>query len=311
MEAPTTWPINIHITADYLNSLRVPMQESINAAAARAGNPTTPLNDDRQWAILKVPKFNSDQVVGGPEVTPIYIMNDTTHGLYGIGTEIGQEKDRLNALARAYHLRWTWDVIGPKALEGSGVVGEPSKPADYDEWRSFNSTFLTAYEAKVRASMKPPIAPVDPIVLPPPEGEPPVQTCPPGTQLVMGKCVPNEVLSPPGGTVPSPTSGQDLRFGTKFNITCRWDATARNMGSGPALAQKHSELSGVFKFFSVDNWEIVAKRADLRPIGGKDTIAFVKLTDVPFTITVTNLEDGSTTIVQSFDIPEAKWIAFA
>lgn len=188
----------------------------------------------------------------------------------------------------------------PVGVTYTGIVGGRIDAATNTQFVLFARVGAT-----VEVPAEPP-PPQPPVVTPPrpppgPAPQPPVsEPCPPGysRNILDGRCYPDgfTTLPPPAPTpAPTPTPrpptmSTDLRLmNGRFNVTCRYDATDRNLDAGPALAAKYSEQSGVFTFFSVEKWEVVVSYATAA--GGLMVSA---MTDVAFVLTVTNLQSGET-----------------
>jgi streptogramin lyase len=77
----------------------------------------------------------------------------------------------------------------------------------------------------------------------------------------------------------------------RVQVACRAAIQATNDGSGIALPLTSN--TGAFWFFSQDNLELVVKVLDGRSINGKWWVFYGSLTNVEFTITVTNTETGA------------------
>ena len=128
-----------------------------------------------------------------------------------------------------------------------------------------------------------------------PQGTPPTPPAPVGAPLPPGTPDPNSPpFVPPVGP---PTTGQELMLvNGRVRLSCRFDATNRGAGAGPAQARKYSEQSGVFTFFSVDKWEVVVSYAVAA--GG---FMIAAMTDVNFVLTMT---DTTTGLEKTFTNPD-------
>jgi polysaccharide biosynthesis protein PslG len=92
---------------------------------------------------------------------------------------------------------------------------------------------------------------------------------------------------------PCVPTAQDLcLLGGRFRVNVRWQTLQGLSGAGQATPV--SDQAGTFWFFSPQNLELVVKVLDGRSISGKFWVFYGALSDVAYTITVTDTVTGST-----------------
>src|SRR5262249_51422199 len=77
----------------------------------------------------------------------------------------------------------------------------------------------------------------------------------------------------------------------RFAVTVSWDATAQIGRTGVGHALPFHDPTGLFWFFDPSNVELVVKLLDGRPVNGHFWFYFGALSDVGYTITVTDTLD--------------------
>lgn len=101
-----------------------------------------------------------------------------------------------------------------------------------------------------------------------------------------------DVTLVPGGACAAGDTTLCLQ-GHRFAVTVDWT----NQHAGGALGQGHAlvgtDETGTFWFFDADNTELVVKVLDGRALNGKFWFFWGSLTDVEYTITVTDTETGA------------------
>lgn len=258
---PTTWPTvfnyqTVSPIAAYLNEPIFAARKKLNLDRAAKGLPYI-LNEE-DWDAEKLPIYPADGIRRLTGVPPFVIIGPSGIAGFGLHEFEGHwGEDDIHARLNEMQLLWRNSL--------TGTVSQPSQPPPTTEEPM----------------------PIDPNTgLPvgtPPTPPPPAEGgLPPGT--------PDPSSPPAGGGSTPPVMGTDLRLvNGKYNLTCRYDASERGAGAGPAQARKYSEQSGVFTFFSVDKWEVVVSYA--QAAGGFMVSA---MTDVNFVLTVKNLQNGET-----------------
>ena len=78
--------------------------------------------------------------------------------------------------------------------------------------------------------------------------------------------------------------------GGRFMVEVDWTAPAA--GAGPGVPVRLTDDTGAFWFFGPDNLELLVKVLDGRAVNGHFWVFFGGLTDIPFTLTVTDTETG-------------------
>src|SRR5262249_17017532 len=91
--------------------------------------------------------------------------------------------------------------------------------------------------------------------------------------------------------------------GGRFSVRVAWrtDRAGHNEGVGQAMPLTLD--SGAFWFFQASNIELVVKVLDARAINGHFWVFFGALSDVAYTITVT---DAATGAIRTYENPEGK-----
>jgi hypothetical protein len=82
-------------------------------------------------------------------------------------------------------------------------------------------------------------------------------------------------------------------LGGRFRVEVTWH-DQHNGGDGVGHAVAGTDKSGYFWFFNQANVELVVKALDARPVNGRFWIFYGALSDVEYTITVTDTEAGGT-----------------
>jgi uncharacterized metal-binding protein len=103
------------------------------------------------------------------------------------------------------------------------------------------------------------------------------------------------------GTMPAPagpceqSAAVSCLSGERFKVEVRWKDFAGNRGQG-TLAPAGSADSGLFYFFSPNNWEMLVKVLDGCAINGKTWVFAAATTDVETTLIVTDSSTGKTAV---------------
>lgn len=90
-----------------------------------------------------------------------------------------------------------------------------------------------------------------------------------------------------------PTANQLCLFNNRFAVTVAWNAPGVGTGVGGAVPDDDSDKTGFFWFFNAANIELVLKVLDGRAINGKFWFFYGALSDVQYTITVTDTTNGA------------------
>lgn len=91
--------------------------------------------------------------------------------------------------------------------------------------------------------------------------------------------------SPPSGCTPSSTVA--CLNSNRFRVTINWRDFSNNTGSA-RVAPAGTDDSGIFYFFTSDNWEVLFKVLDGCSFNNRYWVFFAATTDVQFTATVTD-----------------------
>ena len=91
----------------------------------------------------------------------------------------------------------------------------------------------------------------------------------------------------------------------RFRIKVTWQSPSGASGSGHG--KSISLESGTFWFFAESNLELVVKVLDARPLNGRFWVSYGSLTDVRFTVTVTDTETGA---VRTYVNPQGTQASF-
>lgn len=118
---------------------------------------------------------------------------------------------------------------------------------------------------------------------------------------------------PTDGTVSAPPEGTCTADGTtlclrdrRFAVKVDWQDFSGNTGSGKAITL--TEETGYFWFFNSDNVEIALKVLDGRPMNDRFWVFYGALSNVMYTITVTDTITGSTS---TYDNPSGRFASVA
>ena len=93
----------------------------------------------------------------------------------------------------------------------------------------------------------------------------------------------------PGGSACVASATRHCLLAGRYAVELAWQ-TAEASGQGQAVPG--SDSSGLFWFFSPDNWEMLVKVLDGCSINGKRWVFAASTTDVAFTLTVTDTQTG-------------------
>ena len=157
------------------------------------------------------------------------------------------------------------------------VVTDTTEDGEEGAFRVFhNEPFELASFADTSAFPEPPSAPI--ISVPDPHG--------PGAVTGEGS------TGTGGPTEPCEPDPETLCLGPdgRFRVTVSWAEPGGDSGVGQA--EKRSEETGTFWFFSPDNLELVVKLIDGRPVNGHFWFFSGALSNVEYRITVTDTETG-------------------
>ena len=117
-------------------------------------------------------------------------------------------------------------------------------------------------------------------------------------------------VAPPGGATETETCTPDPETlclnGSRFSLTIQWTDPRGNTGSGQAVALTSD--SGFFTFFNDQNIEVVAKVLDGREVNGRWWVFYASLSNVEYTLTVTDRETGA---VKTYTNPAATFASAA
>jgi hypothetical protein len=94
----------------------------------------------------------------------------------------------------------------------------------------------------------------------------------------------------PGGSACVPSATRHCLLGGRYAVELDWQ-TAEATGSGQAVPG--TDASGLFWFFSEDNWEMLVKVLDGCAINGHHWVFAAATTDVGYTLTVTDTQTGA------------------
>lgn len=117
-----------------------------------------------------------------------------------------------------------------------------------------------------------------------------------------GKVSPNGGCGP-GGPEPCPCVPDAATLclnGGRFQVQAQWTDFQANTGSGDVVCGTSSDSSGLFWFFSPDNWEVLLKVLDGCGVNGNYWVFGAASTNVAYTITVTDTRTGA---VRSYTNP--------
>ena len=92
-----------------------------------------------------------------------------------------------------------------------------------------------------------------------------------------------------GGCSPSTTAL--CLNGNRFKVQVTW-ANAAQLTSGPGMAVSMTSDTGYFWFFSSNNVELTIKVVDGRPVNGKYWVFYGAMSDVSYTVTITDTATG-------------------
>jgi hypothetical protein len=89
---------------------------------------------------------------------------------------------------------------------------------------------------------------------------------------------------------PSPTNL--CLVGGRFDVRVDWRRPSGQTGSGQAVP--FTDQAGLFYFFSRDNLEMLVKMVDACSLNNKFWLFFAATTNVEFTLTVSDVDTGTT-----------------
>jgi hypothetical protein len=120
----------------------------------------------------------------------------------------------------------------------------------------------------------------------------------------------SEVLSATAYLGPVPPCSADARGlclrDSRFRVSVSWIAPDGRRGSGQAVPLTSD--SGYFWFFNAENVELVVKVLDGRSVNGHHWVFYGALSNVAYTVTVTDTETG---IVRTYENPQGNLASFA
>jgi hypothetical protein len=120
---------------------------------------------------------------------------------------------------------------------------------------------------------------------------PPALTTPPYSIMPPLSPVPPEVTpTPPEEVPPVTTPSTVLHLGARFTASIAWKSPT---SSGDGQAVSLTPNTGAFWFFSQDNFEVIVKVLDGTSVNGFFWVFFGALTDVAYTLTVTDSKTGA------------------
>jgi len=115
---------------------------------------------------------------------------------------------------------------------------------------------------------------------------------PPASRGLSFAAVPGTGRAPLQSPEPCTPDAETLcLLGGRFRVRVAWE-DQHNGGSGAGSAMPYSDRTGFFSFFHPANVELVVKALDGRAINGKIWLFYGALSDVGYTITVEDLDDG-------------------
>jgi hypothetical protein len=94
----------------------------------------------------------------------------------------------------------------------------------------------------------------------------------------------------PGAAACLPSATRHCLLSGRYAVELAWH-TADASGAGQAVPG--SDASGLFWFFSEDNWEMLVKVLDGCAVNGKRWVFVAATTDVGYTLTVTDMQTGA------------------
>jgi hypothetical protein len=103
-------------------------------------------------------------------------------------------------------------------------------------------------------------------------------------------------LAPPGLSAPaacSPGSNALCLLDGRFRVSVHWKNQHGGGVEGEGIAIPGTDQTGYFWFFDSTNIELVVKVLDGRPVDGKFWVFYGALSDVEYTLTVTDVETGA------------------
>jgi hypothetical protein len=95
--------------------------------------------------------------------------------------------------------------------------------------------------------------------------------------------------------------------GGRFAVEARWRRTGGSAGSGKAVPLAGGD-TGYFWFFDAKNVEVVLKVLDGRPLNGKLWVFYGALSNVEYTLTVTDTQTGA---VKTYHNPNGRLASVA
>lgn len=105
---------------------------------------------------------------------------------------------------------------------------------------------------------------------------------------------------------PCPASATDVLClqDERFAVRTRWRTQIGNRDHAPIVQGVNSDDSGLFYFFSDNNWEILLKVLDGCPINSRFWVFYAATTNVEFTVTVTDTQEQQVkTYFNPLDMP--------